>query len=81
VISRPFLGDFLRFLAPFSERMLAIPVLADMQTMEEKFGSLKGLRMAYLGDIRNNMTYDLMRGGSLMGFTVLIFCISFSNPP
>ena len=40
------------------------------QTIEEKFGGLKGIRMAYLGDIRNNMTYDLMRGGSLMGFTV-----------
>ena len=23
-------------------------ILADMQTMEEKFGSLKGLRMAYV---------------------------------
>ena len=45
-------------------------ILADMQTIEEKKGSLQGLRMAYLGDIRNNMTYDLMRGGTLMGFTV-----------
>ena len=47
-------------------------MLADLQTMEEKFGSLKGLRMAYLGDIRNNVTYDLMRSGALMGFTVAV---------
>ena len=47
-------------------------MLADLQTLEEKFGSLKGLRMAYLGDIRNNVTYDLMRSGALMGFTVAV---------
>ena len=47
-------------------------ILADMQTIEEKKGGLSGVRMAYLGDIRNNMTYDLMRGGSLMGFTVAV---------
>lgn len=47
-------------------------ILADMQTIEEKKGSLPGLRMAYLGDIRNNMTYDLMRGGALTGFTVAV---------
>ena len=47
-------------------------MLADLQTLEEKFGSLKGLRLAYLGDIRNNVTYDLMRSGALMGFTVAI---------
>ena len=47
-------------------------ILADMQTIEEKFGSLKGVKMAYLGDIRNNVTYDLMRGGALMGYTVAV---------
>jgi len=47
-------------------------ILADMQTIEEKFGSLKGVKMAYLGDIRNNVTYDLMRAGSLMGYTVAV---------
>jgi len=47
-------------------------MLADLQTIEEKCGSLKGIRMAYLGDIRNNVTYDLMRSGALMGFTVAV---------
>lgn len=56
---------------PRSNPVLA-EMLADLQTIEEKFGSLKGIRMAYLGDIRNNVTYDLMRSGSLMGFTVAI---------
>lgn len=52
---------------------LCLPLLPlRRQTIEEKFGGLKGIRMAYLGDISNNMTYDLMRGGSLMGFTVAV---------
>eukprot|EP01052_Picozoa_sp_SAG31_P029622 SAG31_NODE_2958_length_4852_cov_1.980644_3_plen_112_part_00 len=28
--------------------------------------------MAYLGDIRNNMTYDLMRGAALMGYEMAV---------
>jgi ornithine carbamoyltransferase len=43
-----------------------------MQTIEEKFGALAGVKMAYLGDIKNNMTYDLMRGASIMGYDMSI---------
>lgn len=34
-------------------------VLADMQTLQEKFGSLKGLSVAYIGD-GNNMLHSLL---------------------
>jgi len=45
-------------------------ILADFQTIEEKFGSLKGRKMAYIGDINNNVTFDLARGGCLTGMQV-----------
>lgn len=48
-------------------------VLADLLTMKEHFGYLKGLRFIYAGDGRNNMANSLMIGMSKMGvhFTIL----------
>eukprot|EP01064_Diplonema_japonicum_P026984 TRINITY_DN3865_c2_g1_i1.p1 TRINITY_DN3865_c2_g1~~TRINITY_DN3865_c2_g1_i1.p1 ORF type:complete len:342 (+),score=88.67 TRINITY_DN3865_c2_g1_i1:56-1027(+) len=43
-------------------------MLADILTIQEKFGDWKGLTMAYFGDLENNMTYDLMRLAAMMGF-------------
>lgn len=45
-------------------------MLADLQVILEKMGSFKGLKMAYLGDIHNNVTYDLMRSAAVMGFSI-----------
>ena len=42
-------------------------MLADLLTMEEKFGSLKGLRFTYMGDARNNMGNSLMVACAKMG--------------
>ena len=42
-------------------------MLADLLTMEEKFGSLKGLRFTYMGDARNNMGNSLMATCAKMG--------------
>ena len=42
-------------------------VLADFMTMKEKFGRIKGLKMAFIGDGRNNMANALMIGCSKMG--------------
>ncbi len=36
--------------------------LADLLTVQETFGSLKGLRLAYVGDGRNNVANSLMLG-------------------
>ena len=45
-------------------------MLADLLTLEEKFGCLKGLRFTYMGDARNNM------GNSLM-----VACAKMMRPP
>ena len=42
-------------------------MLADLLTMEEKFGYLKGLRFTYMGDARNNMGNSLMIACAKMG--------------
>jgi ornithine carbamoyltransferase len=42
-------------------------VLADLMTVEEEFGRLKGIKMVYAGDGRNNMANSLMIGCAKMG--------------
>jgi ornithine carbamoyltransferase len=48
-------------------------ILADFLTLKEQFGYLKGLKLVYVGDGRNNMANSLMIGSSKMGinFTIL----------
>lgn len=48
-------------------------ILADFLTMKEQFGRLKGLKLVYVGDGRNNMANSLMIGSAKMGinFTIL----------
>lgn len=43
-------------------------MMADLLTMIEKKGSWEGLTFAYLGDLENNVTYDLMRLAAVMGY-------------
>jgi len=45
-------------------------MVADMQTIVEQKGGLDGIRMAFLGDVANNVTYDLMRAACVMGFHI-----------
>ncbi|NGX08004.1 ornithine carbamoyltransferase [Mycobacteroides franklinii] len=47
-------------------------VLADLQTLAERKGSLAGLRLTYLGDGANNMAHSLMVGGVTAGINVTI---------
>ncbi|MCX6482404.1 MAG: ornithine carbamoyltransferase [Mycobacterium sp.] len=47
-------------------------ILADLQTLAERKGSLPGLRMSYLGDGANNMANSLMLGGVTAGVHVTI---------
>ncbi|WP_042354473.1 ornithine carbamoyltransferase [Bacillus rubiinfantis] len=42
-------------------------ILADFMTIKEKFGYLKGIKFAYVGDARNNMGNSLMIGSAKMG--------------
>lgn len=48
-------------------------VLADFLTIKEQFGKLKGIKLTYVGDGRNNMANSLMIGSAKMGihFTIL----------
>jgi ornithine carbamoyltransferase len=45
--------------------------LADLLTLQERFGSLEGLRLAYLGD-GNNVVHSLLEAGALAGMTVAV---------
>ena len=47
-------------------------VLADLQTVRERFGKLAGLTLAYLGDGANNMAHSLLLGGATAGLTVRV---------
>lgn len=48
-------------------------ILADLLTIKERFGHLKGIKFSYLGDARYNMGNSLMIGSAIMGldFTVV----------
>jgi ornithine carbamoyltransferase len=47
-------------------------VLADLQTVRERFGQVKGLALAYLGDGANNMAHSYLLGGATAGMHVRI---------
>ncbi|OCB29058.1 ornithine carbamoyltransferase [Mycobacterium malmoense] len=47
-------------------------VLADLQTIAERKGSLAGLRMSYFGDGANNMAHSLLLGGVTAGIHVTV---------
>jgi ornithine carbamoyltransferase len=47
--------------------------LADLMTLRECFGSLEGLKLAYIGD-GNNVAHSLMEAGALAGMHVVVAC-------
>lgn len=47
-------------------------VLADLQTVAERFGTLRGVRLTYLGDGANNMAHSYLLGGATAGMRVRI---------
>ena len=47
-------------------------VLADFLTILEEFGTLKGIKLVYVGDGRNNMANSLMIGAAKMGMHFVI---------
>jgi len=48
--------------------------LADLMTIREKKGGWKGLKLAYLGDSRNNMTHSLLSGCAKVGMHITVGC-------
>jgi len=55
-----------------SDQFHPCQVLADLQTIAERKGSLRGLRMTYFGDGANNMAHSLMLGGVTAGMHVTV---------
>ena len=49
--------------------------LADMLTIKERFGTLNGLRMAYVGDARNNVAISLGEAAAMCGISM-----TFASP-
>ncbi len=47
-------------------------VLADLQTIRERFGRTAGRTLVYLGDGANNMAHSLLLGGTTAGLSVRI---------
>ena len=49
-------------------------ILADLQTILEKKGRMKGLKLAYLGDSNNNVTHSLLFGCTKVGMHISVGC-------
>lgn len=55
-------------------------VLADIMTLKEHFGKLKGLTLCFCGDGRNNMARSLMLICSKFGINFSVFCPKELSP-
>ncbi|MCP4896050.1 MAG: ornithine carbamoyltransferase [bacterium] len=55
-------------------------ILADLLTVQEEFGRLNGLALAYVGDGRNNMANSLMVGCAKVGMDVRIVAPESLHP-
>jgi ornithine carbamoyltransferase len=54
--------------------------LADMLTLGEHFGEVSGLRIAYLGDARNNVAASFAEAAVMLGATVNFGCPATHRP-
>jgi ornithine carbamoyltransferase len=54
--------------------------LADLLTIRERFGTLTGLRIAYVGDGRNNVAASLAEAAMLTGVSVNFGCLRIDPP-
>jgi ornithine carbamoyltransferase len=62
-----------------SDRFHPCQALADFFTLEEKFTSLRGLKLAYIGD-GNNVCHSLLLAGALLGATTVVACPEGYDP-
>jgi ornithine carbamoyltransferase len=47
-------------------------IIADLLTIKEKRGKLRGLKLSYFGDADNNVTYSLMQGCAMLGINMCV---------
>lgn len=78
IVARTFLHDDIIELARYadipvinglSDLLHPCQALSDLFTINERFGKLKGLTLAYIGD-GNNVLHSLMHGGALVGLNI-----------
>ncbi|WP_026690178.1 ornithine carbamoyltransferase [Alteribacter aurantiacus] len=55
-------------------------VLADLMTIVENKGKLKGLKLCFVGDGNNNMTHSLIEGAALTGMNISVASPSGYQP-
>lgn len=55
-------------------------ILADFMTIEEHLGRLRGVKLVFVGDGRNNMANSLMIGSAIMGLDFRILAPSSLHP-
>ncbi|EXG81377.1 ornithine carbamoyltransferase [Cryptosporangium arvum] len=55
-------------------------ILADLLTIKERFGTIKGRTLAYLGDAANNMAHSYLVGGAVAGLHVKIGAPANAQP-
>ena len=63
-----------------SDALHPCQILADLQTIEERFGTLKGLKTCFVGD-GNNVARSLMLGGVRLGMDVTVVSPPGYEPP
>jgi len=49
-------------------------IAADLQTIKEKKGKHKGIKLTYCGDSNNNVTHSLLIGCSMVGMDISVAC-------
>ncbi len=54
--------------------------LADVLTIQQRFGTLTGIRIAYVGDARNNVALSLAEAAVTLGATVQLGCPPTHRP-
>ncbi len=54
--------------------------LADLMTIRERFGTLAGLRLGYLGDARNNVANSLAEAAMMSGISLTFGCPPSHRP-
>ena len=55
--------------------------LADILTIKERFGTLAGLRLSFLGDARNNVAFSLAEAAAMCGISVTFAAPMTHRPP
>jgi ornithine carbamoyltransferase len=64
-----------------SEAAHPCQALADLLTIKERFGTLQGLRMAYVGDARNNVAISLGEAAAMAGISMTFAAPMTHRPP